>query len=42
MQQFNPIHYIIATDEPMFFVAGLVIGVILMAIIDFIIDRIGE
>lgn len=39
MQYFGNIKYIIATDEPFWFVVGLITGAALMAFVDFMIDR---
>lgn len=42
MQYFGNIHYIISSDEPLWFVVGLITGAALMALIDFVIDRVGR
>lgn len=39
MKYFTPTQYIIASDELMWLVIGIAIGLVTMAIIDFVIDR---
>lgn len=39
MRYLGGVKYIVSSNEPLWFFAGLFIGMLLMAVIDFIIDR---
>lgn len=39
MRHFGNVYYVLPTQELMWFVVGLIAGAVLMAVIDFVIDR---
>lgn len=39
MRYFGTVHYIVSSEEPLWFVVGLISGIIFMALVDFMIDR---